>query len=385
VIGQFALSLVLLVGAALLVESFSKLAVDPGFRAENVWAGRVDLPVNKYSDDSALRSFYSRLLDRVQALPNVRAAGLCQRLPFFGGGDGNVFTAEGREPGPSEPLLNAWYRDVSPGYFQAMGIPLVNGRTFLETDTETSPRVAIVDEKLARTFWPGEDPVGKRIRIGRAAWRTDLMTVVGVVDNVKHRRLDEDSSYYVYWPVSQDIQSSMYLVVRTDRNPEAITSAVRNQVSALDPELPLFEVLTMEKAVAYSLTAKRLTNVLLAGFAVTALVLAMIGIYGVMSLNVGGRTREFGIRLALGAQPSDVLRLVIGQGLRLALVGIALGLAGAFWLTRFIESLLFNVSPSDPVIFAGVGGVLTIVALAACYVPARRATRVDPMSALRSE
>jgi putative ABC transport system permease protein len=211
------------------------------------------------------------------------------------------------------------------------------------------------------------------------------MTVVGVVASVKHRSLDEDSRYYVYWPVSQDVQSSMYVVIRTAGNPAAMTSAVLGEVSSLDPELPLFEVSTMDEAVGYSLTAKRLTNILLAGFAVTALLLAMIGIYGVTSLNVSSRTHEFGIRLALGAQRGDVLRLVIGQGLRLALIGTVLGLGGALWLTRFVESLLFNVKPTDPLIFTAVALVLTVVALLACYIPARRATRVDPMVALRCE
>ena len=386
VIGQLALSLVLLVGAALLLESSKKLlSVDPGFQAADVWTGRVDLPESKYPDDAHVRSFYTRLLESVEHLPGVRAAGVCQRLPFFGGGDGNAFSAEGLEPSPSEPLLDAWYRDVSPGYFEAMGIAMLSGRTFQETDSETSPLVAIVDETLARRFWPGEDAVGKRIRLGRSSWKTPLMTVVGVVGSVKHRSLDEDSRYYVYWPVSQDVRSSMYLVLRTDRHPEAVTSAVIDRLSALDPELPLFEVLTMDKAVSYSLTARRLTSNLLAGFAITALVLAMIGIYGVTSLNVNNRTREFGIRLALGARRRDVLSLVIGQAMRLALVGTAVGLISALWLTGFLKSLLFNVQPFDPLIFTAVAVILIAVAFVACYLPARRATRVDPMVALRCE
>ena len=386
VIGQFALSLVLLVGAALLLESFKKLAsVDPGFRAENVWTGRVDLPTNKYADDAAIRRFYSGLLARVESLPGVRAAGLCQRLPFFGGGDGNVFSAEGREPPDSDPLLNAWFRDVTPRYFEAMSIPLLAGRTFLETDTVKSPLVAIVDEKLARQFWPGEDAIGKHIRLGRKSWGTPPMTIVGVVASVKHRSLDEDSNYYVYWPVSQDVRSSMYLVIRTVTTPEAMTSSVVSEVQGLDPELPVFEVFTMEKAVAYSLTAKRLTNILLAVFAVTALLLATVGIYGVMALNVSSRTQELGIRLALGARPVDVLRLVLNQGVRLVLIGVSIGVGGALWLTRFIQTLLFNVKPTDPLIITAAAIVLSVVALVACFVPARRATKVDPMVALRCE
>src|SRR5262249_9407117 len=244
------------------------MSVRPGFESENVWTGRVDLPEDKYAaaDDSRLRSFYGRLLERVKSLPGVRAAGLCQRLPFFGGGDGNGFTAEGREPSLSESIAVAWYRDVSPSYFETMGIPILSGRTFLDSDNEKSPLVAIVDETLARHFWPNEDAVGKRIRIGRASWGTPLMTVVGVVANVKHRSLDEQSRYYVYWPVSQDIRSSMYVVIRTTGDPALMTPAVASVLKELDPELPLFEVLTMDKAVAYSLTHRRVTNTLLTGF-----------------------------------------------------------------------------------------------------------------------
>jgi putative ABC transport system permease protein len=386
VIGQLAFSLVLLVGAALLLQSFKNLlSVDPGFRPANVWTGRVDLPNNKYPDDAQVRRFYGRLLESVEHLPGVRSAGLCQRLPFFGGGDGNTFSAEGLEPPPSEPLTQAWYRDVSPGYFDTMGIPILSGRRFLETDCETSPLVAIVDETLARRFWPGEDAIGKRIRLGRASWKTSLMTVVGVVASVKHRSLDEESSDYVYWPASQHVRSSMYLVVRTDGKPDGITSGVVNRLNTLDPEFPLFEVLTMDRAVDYSLTARRLTNNLLAGFAITALLLAMIGIYGVMSLNVTSRTREFGIRLALGASRVGVLKLVIGQGMRLAFGGTVVGLISAMWLTTYLQSLLFNVKPIDPLIFSIVALMLIAVAFVACYVPARRATLVDPMVALRCE
>jgi len=307
---------------------------------------------------------------------------LCQRLPFFGGGDGNVFAVEGREPRPNAQIPSAWWRDVSPGYFAAMGIPILKGRPFQSSDTETSLRVTIVDETFARVHWPNEDPIGKRMRF---AWGGPWMTVVGVVANVKHTNLDEDARFYVYWPTSQDIQASMYLVIRTANNPAALTSAVSRQVKALDPELPLFEVRTMAEAVAYSLSAKRLTGLLLALFAVTALLLAMMGVYGVMALNVGGRTSEFGIRLASGAQSSDVLRLVFGQGIKLALIGVALGVTASLALTRLMKNLLYGVSATDPLTYISVALLLCGVALVACWVPARQATKVDPMIALRCE
>jgi putative ABC transport system permease protein len=386
VILQFALSLVLLVGAGLLLQSFKNLlSVDPGFRPENALVGRLELPDNKYTDKTQIRSFYNQLTERVENLPGVRAAGLSQMVPFGKGGDGNPFTVEGPEPAPDETLPEAWWRSVTPGYFEAMGIPILNGRSFKDSDTQTTPLVAIVDEKLARNFWPGEDPIGKRIRIGRASWGNPLMTVVGVVTVVKHRNLDENSKYYIYMPASQEPQSTMYLVIRTANEPEAMVSAVRSQISALDPELPLFEIHTMEQAVDSSLAAKRWTNLLLAGFAVTALLLAAVGIYGVMSLNVSSRINEFGIRLALGAQSGDLIRLVLGQAAALVATGLAVGLLVTLWITPLLASLLYGVSETDPLTFALVSLALVIVALMACYIPARRATKVDPIIALRCE
>jgi putative ABC transport system permease protein len=386
VVAQLALSLVLLVGAGLLLKSFNNLlAIDPGLRPEHVLTARLELPRSKYTDESQVRNFYGQLIERVEGLPGVRAAGVCQRLPFNGKSDGNQFTVEGGEPAPDEPVPVAWYRDVTPGYFEAMGIPVLKGRPVEETDTETAPPVALVNDHLARTYWPGQDPVGKRIRWGRASWGTPLMTVVGVIASVKDNSLNEESRFYIYVPFAQSVDWETSLAVRTTGDPAAMLSAVRGQVSALDPELPLYEVATMEQAVARSLVTKRLTNILLAGFAATALLLAMIGIYGVMSLGVTSRTHEFGIRLALGARPHDVLRLVIGQGMKLAFAGVAVGLIGAMWLTELLASLLYEVEPTDPVIFSGVALVLCLAAMAACYLPARRATRVDPMVALRYE
>jgi putative ABC transport system permease protein len=243
----------------------------------------------------------------------------------------------------------------------------------------------VVDDKIARTYWPNEDPIGKRVRIGQAKRGNPWLTVVGVVASVKNRRLDEDAMFYVYQPFAQNVDRETTLVLRTERNPEALVAAVRREVAALDPELPFYRVETLEQAVARSLKTKRLTNLLLTGFAATALLLAALGIYGVMSLSVTSRTNEFGIRLALGAQPRDVLKLVLSHGMALALTGVGLGLIAAFGLTRFLTSLLFEVSPTDPITFVAVALLLTSVALMACFLPARRATKVDPMVALRYE
>jgi putative ABC transport system permease protein len=386
VITQIALSLVLLIGAGLLLKSFRNLlAVDSGFKAENVLTGRLELPVNKYPGGAPVKNFYERLLERAAHLPGVRAAGLCQVVPFSGGGDGGEFTVEGREPGPDDPVQVTWYRLVTPDYFAAMGIPILSGRPFLNSDTEHSLRVAIVDEKMVRTYWPDEDPIGKRIRIGRASGGNPWLTVVGVVASVKNRDLDEDARFYLYQPFAQSSSRETYLALRATSDPEKLIPAMRQLVSELDPQLPLYEVTTMEQAVARSLVTKRLTNLLLAGFASTALLLAIVGIYGVMSLNVSSRVNEFGIRMALGAQPVDVLKLVVGQGMMLTLTGVVAGLATAFALTRLMAGLLFGVSPTDPVTFALVALLIAAAALLACYIPARRATKVDPMVALRCE
>jgi putative ABC transport system permease protein len=382
VVSQLALSMVLLIGAALLLQSFRNLlAVNPGFRPENALMGHVSLPENSYATKAQVSGFYEQLLDRVRSLPGVQAAELTRVAPFSGNGVGGSFTVEGHELGPGEVAKDAWLRSVTPGYFTAMGMPIKTGRSFQSSDTDTSPPVAIVDEKLARMYWPQGDPTGKRIRIGGGNW----MTIVGVVPSVKNRKLDEDTKPYVYFPASQWAPRNMSLVVRSQNDPSALVPAIRRQLASLDPELPFFDVRTIDQSIARTLTTKRLTNLLLAGFATTALLLALIGIYGVMSLNVGGRTNEFGIRMALGAQAGDVLKLVIGQGIKLAGAGALLGLGCALALTRLMKTLLFGVSATDPLTFVVIALSLTLVALLACWIPARRATRVDPLIALRSE
>ena len=386
VIAQISLSLVLLIAAGLLLESFRNLlAVDPGFQAENVLTGLVELPRNRYPKGAPVRNFYDQLLDRAGHLPGVRSAGLCQVVPFSGGGDGDEFTVEGQEPGPDDPVQVTWCRSATPDYFATMGIPVLRGRPFLDSDSDTSERVAIVDEKIVRRYWTNEGPIGKRIRVGRASRGNPWLTVVGVVASVKNRKLDEDARFYLYQPFSQSPSRDTYVAIRTAVDPQSLTSSLRQVVADLDPQLPLSDITTMEQSIARSVSAKRLTNLLLAGFAATALLLAMFGIYGVISLGVNSRINEFGIRLALGARRGDVLRLVVLQGMRLTITGVVIGLGAAFALTRSMASLLYEVSPTEPLMFAGTAALLAFVALIACWMPARRATRVDPIVALRYE
>jgi putative ABC transport system permease protein len=379
VVSQLALSLVLLIGAALFLQSFRNLLnVNPGFRAENVLMARLSLPETKYKDKTQTENFYNQVRASVSSLPGVQAVELCEVVPFSGGGGGGPFTVEGFE---NQPAKVAWMRSPTPGYFAAMGMPVLKGRAFSSSDTGKSQPVAIVDEKLARMYSPDGNLVDKRIRIGDGPW----LTIVGVVPNVKNRKLDEEAWPYLYRPYSQSVRRETMLVVRGSVDPTSIVAGIRQEVAKLDPELPLANVSTVQQAMDRSLVTTRLTNSLLAGFAATALLLALTGIYGVMSLNVANRRNEFGIRLALGAQTSNVLQLILKQGLKLAVVGVALGLLVALAFTRLLKGLLFGISASDPLTFALIAALLVGVALLACWIPARRATKVDPLEALRSE
>ena len=379
VVSQLALSLVLLIGAALFLQSFRNLlSVNPGFRADNVLMAELALPEQRYKEKSDVQSFFNQLRQNVSAVPGVQAVELCQVVPFSGDGQGGPFSIEGVQ---QEQDKVAWIRSSTPGYFAAMGMPIVKGRSFESTDTEVSLPVAIVDERLAQMYSSQGDLVGKRIRIGGGPW----LTIVGVVPNVKNRKLDEDPWPYVYRPYSQWVRRETMLVVRSSVDPLAIAGNLRQQVANLDPELPLSNVSTIQQAIDLSVVTTRLTNLLLTGFAATALLLALTGIYGVMALNVANRRNEFGIRIALGAQRSNVLKMMLGQGLRLAVAGVALGLLGAIAFTRLLKGLLFGISASDPFTFAVIAVLLVGVALLACWIPARRATKVDPLEALRTE
>jgi putative ABC transport system permease protein len=384
VVVQFALSLVLLAGSGLLLKSFQRLlSVNPGFRAENVLVARLQPPYPRYGDAKAVRGFYDRVLERVAVIPGVRAVGLTPRAPLTRGNPQDNVVAEGKEPKPGEPVVVSNIRDITPGYFDAIGAPILKGRDFRASDGPDAPRVAVVDETFARHYWPNEEALGKRVSEQGDTSANRWWTVVGVVPNVRHGSLGESPSLQVYQPFAQRTHWTMYLIVRSTREPRSLISAIRRHVAAVDPEIPLYEVRTMEEAVSRSLLTRRLTNALLTAFATAAFLLAAIGIYGVISIGVAGRTREFGVRIALGAKPANVLQLVLQEGVWLAGAGIAVGLLGATWVVRFLRSLLFGVSAFDLPTFVAATAVLAVVAIAACLIPARRATRVAPAVVLR--
>ena len=384
VVIQFALSLVLLAGSGLLLKSFQRLlSVDPGFRAENVLVARLQTPYPRYNDPQMVRGFYDRVLERVAAIPGVRAVGLTQSAPFTRGNPQENVIAEGREPKPGEPVVVSNVRIITPGFFDAMGTPVLKGRSFRASDGPDAPRVAIVDERFARHYWPNGEALGKHIGpqgdTSAGRWRT----IIGIVPNVRHASLGEDPSLQVYESFAQQTVWSTYVIVRSTQEPRSLVSAIRAQVAAVDPEIPLYGVRTMEEAVSRSLLTRRLTNGLLTAFATAAFLLAAIGIYGVISIGVAGRMREFGVRIALGAKPANVLQLVLQEGVWLAGAGIAIGLFGAIWVVRFLRSLLFGVNAFDVPTFVGAAVVLVLVAIVACLIPARRATRVAPAVVLR--
>jgi predicted permease len=386
VVMQLALSLVLLSGAGLLIRSFRNLmAVEAGYRVEQVLTAQFALPFRRYPNDTVVRAFLNQAIERTAAIPGVSRVGAVSRPPLAPGNTQDNIIAEGKEPRGDEPVLVANIRYVTPGYFDAIGTPIIQGRGFTAADHFSAPTVTIVDESLARRYWPDENPIGKRIRHGGDPARNRWMTIVGVVPNIKHSSLDEDRSLQVYEAFEQRSIWSMYFVVRAAGTPESLIPSMRAAIAGLDPALPLFNISTMEDALARTLVPRRLTNELLTGFAIAALLLAAIGIYGVMSLNVNGRLREFGVRLALGASPADVLRMVLRGGARLAALGVLIGAAVSYVATPLLRDLLFQVAPRDAVTLAGVAVLLAAVALLACYLPARRAMAADPTEALRTD
>jgi putative ABC transport system permease protein len=388
VIAEVALSLVLLIGAGLLIESLWQLRqVDPGLRVEHVLSMRLALPESKYTPQHPPSSFYQPVLEKVSALPGVQAAGLITLLPLQDSWTNGDFEIEGRA-NMDNGRGTAEIRAVSSDYYRAMGVPLFRGRYFSLDDTQGQPPVLIINKKLARSFWPEEDPVGKHVEIGaELPW----YTIVGVVGDVRQSRLDDPVEFeidvpYSQWPPSwPDMTKTMSLVLRTAFEPEAVADSVRRVILDEDPEQPVFAVATMSQVVTESMAYRRFNMLLFEIFAGLAVVLAALGIYGVLSYVVNQRTHEIGIRMALGAGRDKVLRMVVGEGMVLAGMGIALGLIGSFVLTRFLASLLYGVRPTDPPTFIVVALVLAAVSCFACYIPARRATKVDPMVALRYE
>jgi putative ABC transport system permease protein len=383
VVAEVALSLVLLIGAGLMMRSFMRLqGANPGLNPENLLTLQVDLPGAKYNTPEKRRTFYKELLERVGALPGVEEAGAVSNLPLGDGAWGRSLTVEGFPvlPVGQAPMIN--HCVITPNYFRAMGVPLLMGRDFTHADTSESLRVTVIDERLAREYWPNESPLGKRVRFGPPEDNEPWHTVVGVVGAVKHESLSLTRTETVYLPHAEITVDDMALAVRA-ANPENLTPAIRGQVKAMDPDLPIINVRTMSEVVSRSVWQPRLYTILFGVFAAVALALASIGVYGVMAYSVSERTREIGVRVALGAQRRDVLKLVVAQGMTLTLIGAGIGLGAALALTRLMQTLLFEVSATDPLTFAGLAALLSAVAMLACYLPARRAAKVDPMIALR--
>lgn len=391
VVAEVALSVMLLVGAGLMVRSFSQLrSVNPGFRTDHALTLRVSLPVPEgritAADEERYMSFFNRALARLSELPGVTAAGASNIIPLDGNGTDRLIEIEGYVPRDQSDMPNAQNRQATPGFFAAMGIPLVRGRLIERSDDEKAPRVLVVSEEFAKRYFPNGDPIGKRIRLGKLTSDFPWATVVGVVGDVRGFALDEPPLPTMYWPVAQiRATPSLAIVVRTESDPMALAPAVRDALGEIDQTQPIYDMQTLEQLVAKSLDQRRFTLTLMVLFGVIALVLSAIGIYGVMAFAVTQRTQEIGIRMALGASAKDVLKMVVGSGMFLALIGVAVGLIGAFALTRLMSSLLFGVSPTDFVTFGLVTAGLLMVAFLACYIPARRATKVDPLVALRYE
>jgi putative ABC transport system permease protein len=385
VVSEIALALVLLVGAGLMIRSLQRLqAVDPGFDSERLLTMRFNLPVQKYPR-AQIDVFTQQLRERLRALPGVQTVALSSDLPLSGDTSAGPVELEGQTAVPTTSEIRMFRHRVTPGFFATLGIPLVKGRDFGADDQAQAPNVVIVSEDLARRYWPGQDPIGKRLREEGAD--NPWWSIVGVAADVKYRGLPQNPNADpdVYFPLVQRPANTLSLAVRTEADPASLTAAIRSQLQKLDPDLPVFNITTMAQQVARQTTQARFSTWLLSIFGGLALVLAAVGIYSVMAYAVEQHTREIGIRMALGAQAGDVLKLVIGQGMKLALLGVALGLGAALALTQLMTRLLFGVAAADPLTYAVIAAALSLVALLACWLPARRATRVDPLVALRYE
>jgi predicted permease len=383
-VSQIAIATILLIGAGLMVKSFWALMhVPPGFRTESILTARLSLPKSRYPDNRRVAAFERQVLEGLHGRAGIQSAGFATYLPLSGSDNGWAFFIENQAPLPVGTFNFAKYRPVSEGYFETLGIPLSRGRLFTAADVADSPWVVVINDSMARRYWGSKNPVGERLRFAGPIWRT----VIGVVGDVRHQGLDGEPRPEMYMPVDQaaNLETGPTIVVRTGLDPRASAAAVREVISAIDREFPVDRIETMEQLLSRSVAEPRFRTMILATFSILALVMASIGIYGVMNYLVIQRTREFGIRLSLGATRGDLLQVVIGRAAGLTGLGICLGLGGAVLLVRFIAKLLFRTPPVDGWTFAVIPIVLAAVALLASYLPARRATRVDPMVALRYE
>ncbi|MFZ0211800.1 MAG: ABC transporter permease [Candidatus Acidiferrales bacterium] len=389
-IAEISLALILLVGAGLMMKSlYNLMNVNPGFRPDRVLTMEMDLRTQQYSKDPAILNFWQQTLDRVRALPGVESAAVGTVVPLTDSHSRGDITIEGMPlPRPGD-FPHPDYHDVSSEYVRTLGIPLLRGRTFTDADNESSQLVGMINQKLARQYFPNEDPVGKRFMFGHpdatGKKPPKWITIVGEVGDTKLYGLANPARLEVYVPFRQDASSDMNLLVKSAVDPTALISSIRAVVGSIDRDQPIFAISTMNQLRNDSIRTRRITLILLGAFSGLALILAAIGIYGVISYSVAQRTHEIGIRMALGAQRGDVLRMVLKQGVRIALAGVAIGFAVSIGLTRLMSSLLFSVGADDPATFAGAAVLLALVALLACYIPARRALRVDPVIALRYE
>jgi len=379
---------VVLVAAGLFLRSLRNAqAISPGFEATQVLGMSLDTGAQGY-DETRSRLFYEQLVNRVQALPGVRAASIAQSAPLsylYAPALAVPTIVEGHEPpaGENPPMIGK--NTVGPNYFQTLGIPILRGRDFTAEVREGAPKVVIINETMARRFFANGEPLGRRLRVMRRGGQPVSCEIIGVVGDSKYLSLGEESRPYMFFPFQQNSWPVMTLLVRADGNPKNLIAAIRKEVKTLDDNLPPFNVVTLAENIDISLFPARFGALLLGGFGMLALVLATVGIYGVMNYSVSQRTHEIGIRMALGAQVNNVLKLVVGQGMLLALIGVAVGLVAAFAATRVVKNLLYGVSTTDLATFAVITLLLFVVALMACYVPARRATKVDPLVALRYE
>jgi len=383
VVSQIALALILLVGAGLLGQTFFRLLkLKPGYDPENLLTAQVFVPMEKYKGKDRVSALYQQITNSIEKIPGVVSAGATSSGPQFGGFESMEVLAEGAAPPPSGIYPEVSYFNIGPNYFHTMGIPVLKGREFTDRDDGRAPEVIIVNDTLARRFWPSESAIGKRLNLVRD---NAAMEIVGVAGDVRRFGLGTEVRPEIYFPYAQSPRWATFFIVRTRADGSDVTASLRQTVNTIDPEVLMSGISTMDKRIGNSLKRPRFNLILLGIFAGAALLLAAIGVYGVMSFVVAEQTREIGIRAALGAKRKDIFKLIIGRGMMLALIGVAIGAVTALALTRFLSGLLYDISGTDPITFAAVSAVLLLVVALACYLPARRAMKIDPLVALRTE